>query len=437
MRTSLFLTVVLFVLSVTITKATDKVFQTVDSIYEDQIRTVLFYPNSVSNTEKDTITMDVLLPPVIPIEQAVPLLLEFDELATQPQNYYYKILNCDADWEISSLSPIQYLDDYNEIYITDRELSFNTQYTYVHYKCFMPKLKVGGNFILKVYRGSGNEDDIIISRRFIIYENLIQITPEIKNSSVVDNRSTHQQVDFIINYANYDIFNPAQNLRIVIRQNNRWDNELTDVKPMYVDIDNKSINYEYYDTTINFPGVNEFRAFDVRSVRYKALNIAKIKRDSVTLKTEETLLVDKSYARDAAYTQYNDQNGKYYVELYETQDTETQPDYLYVNFTLKVPEEEGKVYIFGGLSDWKIDKRFEMTYDQIQKVYKGRVFLKQGYYNYRYVLVTPNGNKNETFFENNFSLTENIYEIIAYYRPVGGRTDRVVGYVSNIFNSHY
>jgi len=432
----IFFLITFFFASVTTTKATDKVFATVDSVYEDQIRTVLFYPNSVEDTDKDTITTDVFEPPIIPIDQAVPLLLEFDELANQPQNYYYKIYNCEADWTISSMSPIQYLDEYNETYISDRELSFSTQYTYVHYKCFMPRVKVSGNYILKVYRGSGNEDDLIISRRFIIYENLIQIKPEIKISSVVEKRYSHQQVDFLVIYGGYDIFNPMANLKIVIRQNNRWDNAITDIKPMFVEESSKTANYEYYDLTNNFAGGNEFRAFDVRSVRYKALNIAKIKRDSVTLKTEETLLPDKSNARDANYTQWNDQNGKYYVELYETQNTETQPDYVYVNFTLKVPQEDGKVYVFGGLSDWKLDKRFQMTYNEQEKTYNTRVFLKQGYYNYKYVLVRPDGSADEIFFENSFSMTENLYEIIAYYRPVGARSDRVVGYLSTDYMSH-
>lgn len=427
---------VLFVTTTTKADNCEKVFYTVDSIYEEQIRTVMFYPNSIENTTKDTLTMDVFLPAISSIDQSLPLLLEFDELGTVSQNYYYKILNCEADWTVSSLSPLQYLDNYNEIYISDRELSFNTQYPYVHYKCFMPTVKVSGNYIVKVYRGSGNEDDLIITRRFIIYETLIKITPELRSSSVVEKRNSYQQADFTVSYPDFDIFNPMQNLKMIVRQNNRWDNAITDIKPMYVEENNQLLNYEYFDLTNNFPGGNEYRQFDVRSVRYKALNIAKVKRDSVTLKTEETLLVDKSYARDAAYTQYNDMDGKYYVELYETQDTETNPDYVYVNFTLKVPPAEGKVYVFGGLSDWKIDKRFEMTYNENEKAYTAHIFLKQGYYNYKYVVVMPDGKRDETFFENSFSMTENIYDFIAYYRPVGGRTDRVIGYASVTYLSH-
>jgi len=440
LKNIIFCGLALILITATTTKAEncEKVFATVDSVYEDQIRTVLFYPDSPANVAKDTITMDVFLPPIVSIDQSVPLLLEFDELSNTTQNYYFKILNCQADWTISSLSPIQFLDEYNELFISDRELSFNTQYNYVHYKCFMPKLKVSGNYILKVYRGSGNEDDLIITRRFIIYENLIIITPEIKSSSVVDKRNSYQQVDLLINYPNFEVFNPMQNLKLVIRQNNRWDNALYDLKPMYAEENNQYLNYEYYDLTNNFPGGNEYRQFDVRSVRHKGLNIAKIKRDSATLKSEESLLVDKSYARDPVYTQWNDQDGKYYVELYETNDTETQPDYLYVNFTLEVPpiEGKGKVYVFGALSDWKIDKRFEMTYNEKEKAYTARAFLKQGYYNYKYVIVFPDGTRDETFFENTFSMTENIYDFIAYYRPVGGRSDRVIGYISVTYLSH-
>jgi hypothetical protein len=62
-------------------------------------------------------------------------------------------------------------------------------------------------------------------------------------------------------------------------------------------------------------------------------------------------------------------------------------------------------------------------------MYHTQILLKQGFYNYAYVLVSPqDGKVNETYFEGSFFNTENHYEIIVYYRPVGSRTDLIVGY---------
>jgi hypothetical protein len=63
------------------------------------------------------------------------------------------------------------------------------------------------------------------------------------------------------------------------------------------------------------------------------------------------------------------------------------------------------------------------------KYYTCRTILKQGYYNYRYVYVPTGTSKiDEAYFEGTHNLTENEYDIIAYYRPVGARSDLIIGY---------
>ena len=53
--------------------------------------------------------------------------------------------------------------------------------------------------------------------------------------------------------------------------------------------------------------------------------------------------------------------------------------------------------------------------------------FKQGFYNYKYVLLLPDGTLDEGFISGNFDATENEYSVIIYYRPVGGRFDRIIG----------
>ena len=59
------------------------------------------------------------------------------------------------------------------------------------------------------------------------------------------------------------------------------------------------------------------------------------------------------------------------------------------------------------------------------------LMLKQGYYNYEYVYV-PEGAKiaDSVNLEGSFFLTENDYQIFAYYRDLSSRYDRLVGFVT-------
>ena len=63
-----------------------------------------------------------------------------------------------------------------------------------------------------------------------------------------------------------------------------------------------------------------------------------------------------------------------------------------------------------------------MQWNPENKAYEASVFLKQGYYNYMYLL--DNG-KN---IDGNFHETENEYIILVYHRPQGGRYDKLAGY---------
>ena len=71
------------------------------------------------------------------------LMLTFDKLGDDAGGYAVKIYNCNADWTISDLNENEYLNDYNEFYITDLETSFNTKINYIHFRFPIPKVKIG------------------------------------------------------------------------------------------------------------------------------------------------------------------------------------------------------------------------------------------------------------------------------------------------------
>ena len=68
------------------------------------------------------------------------------------------------------------------------------------------------------------------------------------------------------------------------------------------------------------------------------------------------------------------------------------------------------------------------TYNPATRAYEKSLLLKQGAYNYRYVLQRPGRAADAAPIEGNFYETRNEYQIRIYHRPQGARYDRLVGY---------
>ena len=65
-----------------------------------------------------------------------------------------------------------------------------------------------------------------------------------------------------------------------------------------------------------------------------------------------------------------------------------------------------------------------MRYSGEKGVYYTQLMQKQGYYSYQYL--TANGNNPPS--EGSFYQTENRYQALVYYKGIGERTWRLVGY---------
>lgn len=67
-----------------------------------------------------------------------------------------------------------------------------------------------------------------------------------------------------------------------------------------------------------------------------------------------------------------------------------------------------------------------MIYDTDKRAYRLSILLKQGLYNYLYLV--KEGDKYSTAkVEGNYYQTENEYSVYVYYRPTGQRYDSLIG----------
>jgi hypothetical protein len=397
--------------------------KTDDRIYYKNIKSANIFP--VANPP-EVAMLEMNKPAISDMSQQFPFLLEFDELGTSPQNYYLKILNCNFDWSISQLNDIQFVETYNEFPILDRQLSFNTRVSFVHYKIYLPKVLVSGNYIALVYK-NGDPNDIVLSKRFVIYENHLSFKMMPQFPVNVTDRNTGQQIDFNVSYGNYEIINPLNNVKIALRQNYRWDNAILNLKPSFVDEISRSIQYQFFNRENVFDGGNEFRFFDIRSNRFGGINIAKVSFDS---EKTEVFLAEDQVKNNLNYSFYFDfMDGRYIINNYESGDRELQPDYVNVTFilnTAKLPDQD--IYVVGGFNNWQTDESNKMRYEPAINKYFCKILLKQGQYNYRYRAVDVDKKSNEGIIEGNHSVTQNTYDVLVYFRPFGSLSDRIIGY---------
>ncbi len=69
-----------------------------------------------------------------------------------------------------------------------------------------------------------------------------------------------------------------------------------------------------------------------------------------------------------------------------------------------------------------------MSYNEQTKLYEANVPLKQGYYSYQYLTKHNDNSLHPVSTEGNFFQTENSYQMLIYYKGIGQRTYRLVGY---------
>ncbi len=401
--------------------ANNKTLEYVDKIYEDNIKTaILFHADDIKATP--------LYPAAIPIFQKIPLVLKFDELYTDDANYYRaKIIHCNLNWTKSNIPDLQYLLEYNDFTIDEFEFSFATKVPYTHFTFPVPRVKLPGNYLLVIYR-EGDENDVIITKRFIVYDQKVNILGEVGLSTGVIQRRLNQQIDFTIDYTKYPISNPFLDLHVVLRQNHRWDNAIFDLQPTMIKEDISQVEYKHFNFENNFKAGNEFRFFDIRSIHFGGRNVEKTNISETQI--DAYLYFDKSRGTEP-YSYIKDLNGGYVIENSEGNNDFIESEYIKVHFFLDLKEKINEdVYLCGKFTDWRYEGFNKMTYVDVSGLYMCNLLLKQGLYDFTYCV--PGNKENPTVLEGNHFETKNEYEIIVYYKDPMLNTDIIVGYLKII-----
>lgn len=350
--------------------------------------------------------------------------LEFDDIIGDEANYYYVITHHNYDWTPSELNKSEYLNGFDDVRILNYNNSYNTLQGYTHYKLSIPNkdtqsFKVSGNYMLKIFN---ENDELVFSRKFMVYESIANVKVAIKRSRDLKYINSRQVVNFSIDSPDLLIRNPEATVNVVITKNYNLKSAIKNIKPQYT-IGNELI-YKY-DTPTAFQAGNEFLQFDSKDIRATTIDIGKIELKDLY---NHFLFVDNS--RDSEPYAYNpDINGQFVIRTLQGEDPSIEAEYVWTHFKLQNydPLDGDEIHLYGAFNNFELNDSTLMKYNKASGLYENAMLTKQGYYNYKYVLLTKDGTLDEGFISGNFDVTENVYQVLVYFRDLGARYDQIIG----------
>ncbi|MEO8108541.1 MAG: DUF5103 domain-containing protein [Ginsengibacter sp.] len=391
--------------------------QAPDSIYKNNIRTAKLYPRG-----------DQLSMPVINLASGDQVELHFDDMDADTKYYYYTYQLCNSDWTPVNLSQFDYLKGFTQLRINNYRYSSLAYTRYTHYQAMLPDRSIypikSGNYILKVFL-DGDTSKLAFTKRLMVVDNKAAIIAKVAQPFQPEYFRTHQRVEFSIDVKGLDSYNAAQQVKVVVLQNFRWDNAVKNLIPTFIRGD--KLEYNSPDKAV-FGGGKEWRWLDLRDFHLQSDRVltADYKKNSTDI------FVRPDGPRDAQrYVYYRDFNGMNSIEAIRGVNPFWEADYATVNFTFVPPNgvayPRQDVYLFGQLTNYNYADSLKMTFNPDKRVYETHLFLKQGYYDYTYVGVDKNNPAIRNEFDGNYYETENIYTILVYYKSFVGRSDELIG----------
>lgn len=350
------------------------------------------------------------------------LVLEFDVLNNLEEDFYYVIEHFDSDWNPSQLMKTEYLAGMDNLRIVDYVNSFNTYQIYSHYRLQIPnrqtRLRVSGNYIIKIF---DDYDDLVFSRKFMVVEPMANVAVQIRRSRDVALINETQSVDFNVTPTNSNFNNPLETIKTTVLQNNNLKTAVHGLKPQYI-MGNQLV-YRYTNASL-FWGGNEYLFFENKDIRATNLGIQYIDLQDLY----HSYLYTNIERSRLKYTFNPDINGGFKVTVLDREDPRIEADYTYVHFSLSAREfTDATVYVYGGFNNFSTSKENEMAFNPKKGVYEAKLLMKQGFYNYKYVIVDKENTLHEGAISGNFDETENNYKVLVYYRDLGARYDKLIG----------
>src|SRR5690606_26914715 len=117
----------------------------------------------------------------------------------------------------------------------------------------------------------------------------------------------------------------------------------------------------------------------------------------------------------SVYSSTYDENGKFVIRNTDHADEHYQSDCAIVNFSLQTNQSpDGGIYVVGGFNNYNRTDENRLRFDEESQSWQVTLPLKQGLYDYEYVVQTRDGQVLTDAFSNSFFDTGNDYLVLVY-----------------------
>lgn len=363
------------------------------------------------------------------------LSVSFDDLTHEYRRYAYRLTHCEADWTPSTEI---FESDYCAGFasgntIDDVQESILTNTLYTHYQLTLPNaqcaMKLSGNYLLTIY--DENDDDREVLRVCFMVceppEKQMGVGLRVLTNTDATINQAHQQVEMDLSYGNLRVTDPQRQLTTVVLQNQRWDDARWNARPQYTMAD--GLRWSHCADFLFWAG-NEYRKFEILSTDVAAMGVDHIGWDGTQYHAYPFVGEPRpNYIYDP------DADGAFVIRNSDNTRADTESDYMLVHFAYQcaAPVAEA-VYLNGNFTQDRFLPQYRMDYNAETGRYECVVPLKLGYYNYQLLTLDESGHTAFLPTEGSFYQTENSYQALVYYKPIGGRTDQLVGYTQTKCN---
>lgn len=366
--------------------------------------------------------------PVYKLNSGDRLELHFDDMDANVKNYYYTYQLCDYGWSPVVISPFDYIKGFTQQRISSYRFSSISFTRYTHYQVILPEVNTlpikSGNYLLKVFL-DGDTAKLAFTRKLLVLDPKSSVMAQFIQPFTPQYFNTHQRIKFSVNLEGLNTFDVNQQVKVLILQNNRWDNAQGNFPPTFIRGNTLEYNNEndYF-----FAGGKEWRWLDLRSFSLQSERVERAEYSKNATKIFVKPDIDRSSQQ---YVYYRDLNGLYQVTTYESINPYWQGDFATVQFSYlspnRLPYPDKDLYLIGQLTDYKINQTSKMQFNSEKGIYEGSQFLKQGYYSYGYLLVDKKDPSKKLEMDGNYWETENSYTILVYYKSFTDQADQLIG----------
>jgi hypothetical protein len=269
------------------------------------------------------------------------------------------------------------------------------------------------------------EKEVVFSRKFMVYEDLVSVPIQVKRARTVTNLDSKHNLEFTIKSNVINFQNPLKNVKTVLIQNGKFQTAIQNIAPQFT-IGNDLL-YKY-DAPTQFWAGNEFLYFDNKEIRVASNTISRI--DSQKDIYGSYLFTNEARA-NSNYYNWQDVNGNFVVRRLFSENSEIEADYSWIYFSLSAPNfrsTDGSIYVTGMFNNYALTPENKMEYNSEKGIYEKAILIKQGFTNYEYSAIQPDGTiDQENAIDGNFFQTENEYTVVVYYKENTDRYTRIIG----------